>query len=59
MPGDPKSVDYARGLLLANRATSREEQRTFERIQSWNRLAVEIEQAQAFSNRELLNSPSA
>jgi len=35
-------------LLMANRAASRLEQRTFERIhRSWNRLAVEIECAQA------------
>ena len=50
MPGDPKEcrLRARQCLLLANRAASREEQRTFERIhRSWNRLAVEIEHAQA------------
>ena len=52
MLGDPRECRlHARQcLLLANRAASREEQRTFERIhRSWNRLAAEIERAQAFS----------
>jgi hypothetical protein len=52
MLGDPKEcrLRARQCLLLANRAASRKEQRTFERIhRSWNRLAVEIEQAQAFS----------
>jgi hypothetical protein len=49
MPGDPKECrQRARQcLLMANRTASREEQRTLERVhRSWNRLAVEIEQAQ-------------
>ena len=52
MLGDPKECRlHARQcLLMANRAASREEQRTFERIhRSWNRLADEIERAQAIS----------
>ena len=52
MPGDPKEcrLRARQCLLLANRAASREEQRTLERIhRSWNRLAVEIEYAHAFS----------
>jgi len=52
MLGDPKEcrLRARQCLLLANRAASPEEQRTFERIhRSWNRLAVEIEHAQAFS----------
>jgi hypothetical protein len=52
MPGDPIEcrLRARQCLLLANRAASREEQRTLERIhRSWNRLAVEIERAQAFS----------
>jgi hypothetical protein len=52
MLGDPKQCRlHARQcLLLANRAASREEQRTYERIhRSWNRLADEIERAQVFS----------
>jgi hypothetical protein len=52
MLGDPTEcrLRARQCLLLANRAASREEQRTFERIhRSWNRLAVEIEHAQAFS----------
>jgi hypothetical protein len=52
MLGDPKECRlHARQcLLLANRAASSKEQRTLERIhRSWNRLAVEIEHAQAFS----------
>ena len=50
MLGDPQECRlHARQcLLLANRAASREEQRTCERIhRSWNRLADEIERAQA------------
>ena len=52
MPGDPKEcrLRARQCLLLANRAASRQEKRTLERIhRSWNRLAVEIEYAQAFS----------
>ena len=50
MLGDPKECRLLarQCLLMANRAASREEQRTYERIhRSWNRLAVEIERAQA------------
>jgi hypothetical protein len=49
--GDPKEcrLRARQCLLIANRAASPQEQRTFERIhRSWNRLAVEIESAQAF-----------
>jgi hypothetical protein len=52
MPGDPKEcrLRARQCLLLAHRAASRAEQRTFERIhRSWNRLAIEIEHAQALS----------
>ena len=52
MLGDPKEcrLRARQCLLLANRAVSRKEQRTYERVhRSWNRLAVEIEHAQAFS----------
>ena len=50
MLGDPKEcrLRARQCLLMANRAASREEQRTYERIhRSWNRLAVEIERAHA------------
>jgi ferric-dicitrate binding protein FerR (iron transport regulator) len=50
MLGDPKEcrLRARQCLLMANRAASPQEQRTFERIhRSWNRLAVEIESAQA------------
>ena len=52
MSGDPKEcrLRARQCLLQSNRAASRDEQRALERIhRSWNRLAVEIEQAQAFS----------
>jgi ferric-dicitrate binding protein FerR (iron transport regulator) len=48
--GDPEEcrLRARQCLLIANRAASPQEQRTFERIhRSWNRLAVEIESAQA------------
>jgi hypothetical protein len=51
MPGDPKEcrLRARQCLQKANRASSRQEQRIFERIhRSWNRLAVEIEEAQAY-----------
>jgi hypothetical protein len=48
MPSDPKECRRrARQCsLMANRAASRQEQRTFERNhRSWNKLALEIESA--------------
>ena len=52
MLGDPQEcrLRARQCLLMANRAVSREEQRTYERIhRSWNRLADEIERAQTIS----------
>jgi hypothetical protein len=51
MLGDPKECRLCarQCLQMANRASSPQEQRTVERIhRSWNRLAVEIEEAQAY-----------
>jgi hypothetical protein len=51
MSGDPEEcrLRARQCLQMANRASSPQEQRIFERIhRSWNRLAVEIEEAQAY-----------
>ena len=51
MPNNPKEcrLNARQCLQMANRASSSQEQRIFERLhRSWNRLAVEIEGAQAY-----------
>lgn len=64
MPGDPKQCrQHALNcMLLAKRATTEESRQTFHNLaQSWTRLAVELEGAQALLNglngMEFKNAP--
>jgi hypothetical protein len=53
MPGDPKECrrHALNCMILANGATTGEAKQTFHNLaQSWTRLAVELESAQAFLN---------
>jgi hypothetical protein len=53
MPGDPKECRQhaLNRMILANGATTGEAKQTFHNLaQSWTRLAVELESAQAFLN---------